>query len=82
MSDRLSTCNHACRLRFAGFTRRKLPERRAVSEVTIEELATVIGTLTDLMQEVADLGQRMDALVKTADDQPRPQAERHAPPGP
>ncbi|MFC8860540.1 hypothetical protein [[Kitasatospora] papulosa] len=57
---------------------RKLPERKAVGEVTPGELATVAEALRGLTQEVADLSRRVDALIKTTVDQPLPQAEQRA----
>jgi hypothetical protein len=61
---------------------RKLPERKAVGEVTPNELATVLRALTDLLDEVAELSQRVDALTTTTGGWPRPQAERRDPPDP
>ncbi|WP_329326029.1 hypothetical protein [[Kitasatospora] papulosa] len=57
---------------------RKLPERKAVGEVTPDELATVAEALRGLTQEVADLSRRVDALIKTTVDRPLPQAEQRA----
>lgn len=60
---------------------RKLPERKAVSEVTPDELAMVVRKLTDLVEEVADLSQRVGALTTTTADR-LPRAERRDPPDP
>lgn len=50
--------------------------------MTPDELATVIRMLMDLVEEVAELNQRVNALATVTGDRPRAQAERPDPPGP
>lgn len=59
---------------------RKLPERKVVGEVTPDEQATVLRTLTSLAEEVAELSRRVDVLTTTTGGQLRPQVEQRDPP--